>query len=221
MGENFDKVMDNYFEDFKERMNNRFTIPPKLVEDYKDDVCFMVDCDKVYIQAVIPRVAWVKPLPYEINIDEARDIIEALVNEPANPNIPPFGTYDEAKKRIELSIKIPQAISRGKKRAAKLRTAEGPLMITEGKGEDVDSEDSAESEKEVEPAMKKGKVIITKPQKNPTAVFTRRTRKGVSQGEPVLVRSAPTFEDRLKQLREGSGICNFKALKYETRTPEE
>ena len=47
MAENFDKVMDNYFEDFKERMNNRFRIPPKLVEDYKDDICFMVDCDKV------------------------------------------------------------------------------------------------------------------------------------------------------------------------------
>ena len=64
-------------------------------------------------------------------------------------------------------------------------------------------------------------MIITKPQKNPTAVFTRRIRKGVSKGEPVLVRSTPTFEDILKQLREGSGLCNFKALKYETRTPEE
>ena len=69
------------------------------MEDYKDDICFMVDCDRVYIQVVIPRVAWVKPLPYEINIDEARDIILALVNELAIPNILAFGTYDEAKKR--------------------------------------------------------------------------------------------------------------------------
>ena len=223
MGVNFDKVMDNYFEDFKERMNNRFRIPPKLVEDYKDDVCFMVDCDKVYIQAVIPRVAWVKPLPYEINIDEARDIIEALVNEPAIPNIPPFGIYEEAKKRIELSIKIPQAISRGKKRAAKLRTAKGPLMLTEGKGEDEEgeSDEEEESEKEEEPLRKKGKVIITKPQKQPTTVFTCKTRKGKSESEPVFVRFAPTFEDIMKQLKEGAGICNFKALKYETRTPDE
>ena len=60
MGENFERVMDNYFEVFKEKMNNRFKIPPKLVDDYKDDVCFMVDCDRVYIRAVRPRVAWVK-----------------------------------------------------------------------------------------------------------------------------------------------------------------
>ena len=115
MGENFERVMDNYCEVFKEKMNNRFQIPLKLVEDYKKDVCFMVDYDRVYIQAVRPRVAWVKPLPYEVNIDETKDIIEALVNEPIDPKLPVFGTYDEAKSRIELSIKIPQDLNRVKK----------------------------------------------------------------------------------------------------------
>ena len=90
----------------------------------------MVDCDKVYIQAVRPQVAWVKPLPYEVNIDETRDIIEALVNEPVDPKQPVFGTYDEAKARIELQIKIPQVISKGKRRIAKLKREVGPLMIT-------------------------------------------------------------------------------------------
>ena len=158
--------MDNYFEVFKEKMNKKFRIPPKLIEDYKDDICFMVDCERVYIQAVILRIAWVKPLPYEINIDEARDIIEALVNELANPNLPTFGTYDEAKKRIELSIKIPQAISRGKKRVEKFKSTEGTLILTKGKGEDEEEEEfddeKDESENE-EPPKKKGKVIITKP----------------------------------------------------------
>ena len=50
MGENFVNIMDNYFNSFKEKMNKRFKIPKKLVEDYKDDVFFMVDCDKVYIK---------------------------------------------------------------------------------------------------------------------------------------------------------------------------
>ena len=31
MGENFERVMDNYFEVFKEKMNNRFKIPPSLL----------------------------------------------------------------------------------------------------------------------------------------------------------------------------------------------
>ena len=88
MGENFVSIMDNYFEVLKEKMNNRFRIPKKLVEHYKNDVFFMVDSDKVCTQAVRPRVLWVKPLPYEVNIDETKDIIEALVNELVDPKAP-------------------------------------------------------------------------------------------------------------------------------------
>ena len=62
--------MDNYFDAFKDKMNNKFRIPKKLVDDYKDDIYFMVDSDKVYIQVVRPRIVWVKPLGYEVNIDE-------------------------------------------------------------------------------------------------------------------------------------------------------
>ena len=87
MGENYNSVMDNYFDAFKEKMNNIFWIPKNLVEDYKDDVCFMVDSDKVYIQVVRPRIALVKPLGYEVNIDETKDIIETLLNELVDPKV--------------------------------------------------------------------------------------------------------------------------------------
>ena len=72
-----------------------------------------------------------------------------------------------------------------------------------------------------EPTRKKGKVFITKPQKQATALFTRKTRKGKNESESVFVRFAPTFEERMKQLKDGARIFNFKALKYETRTLDE
>ena len=105
MGENYNSIMEKYFDAFKEKMNNRFRIPKALVDDYQDDVCFMVNCDNVYIQAVKPRTVWVKPLGYEVSIDEIKDIIEDLANEPVNSKDAYFGTYDEAKARIELEIK--------------------------------------------------------------------------------------------------------------------
>ena len=37
MGENYTSIMDNYFDAFNKKINNRFQIPKKLVEDYKDD----------------------------------------------------------------------------------------------------------------------------------------------------------------------------------------
>ena len=139
MGEKYVSIMDNYFDVLKERMNNRFRIPRKLVEDYKDDVCFMVDSARVYIQAMKPRIVWVKPLPYEVNIDETKDIIEELINDPVDPKAKYFGTYDEEKARIELEIKLPQAINKGKKRIAKMKTST-PLLLTKGKGEDEEKQ---------------------------------------------------------------------------------
>ena len=92
MGENYASIMDNYFDAFKEKMNSEFKIPKKLVDDYKDDIFYMVNSDKVYIQVVRPRIVWVKPLGYEVNIDETKDIIEALINEPIDPKATYFGS---------------------------------------------------------------------------------------------------------------------------------
>ena len=220
MGENFESIMDSYFEEFRKKMNNRFRIPPKLVDDYKEEVCFMVDTDYVYIQAVRPRIAWVKPLPYEVNIDETQNIIEALINEPVDPKKPIFGNFEEAKARIELGIKLPQAINKGKRNLAKMKAASPTLMLTEGKGEDVEEEEEQEQEKEVEPVKKKGNVTITKPSKPPTKVFKRKYNK--KDGSEVVFSKPPlTLQERLKNLEEGAGLANIKALKYETRIDAE
>ncbi|GLJ51722.1 hypothetical protein SUGI_1099190 [Cryptomeria japonica] len=119
------------------------------------------------------------------------------------PNTPAFGTYDEAKARIELEIKLPKAITSTKRKVAK-----------------ETEETEEESEEEAETPKKKGKVVITKP-KLKTAVFTRRTRKGQKESEVVFRKPPPTFEEKLKQLEQGSGMSNFKALKYESRSDAE
>ena len=77
-------------------------------------------------------------------------------------------------KRPKLSLK---SSYKGKRKIAKMKTASGPLMLTEDKGGDKEEEEEEgeqESEKEVELAKKKGRVIITKPPKSSTAIFTRR-----------------------------------------------
>lgn len=188
--------MENYFDVFKEKINNRFGILKKFVEDYKDNLCFMVDSDKVYIQALRPRIVWVKPLGYEVDIDETKHIIEALLNEPIDPKASYFGNYDEAKAKIKLEIKPPRVINKGKRRIEKLKSSIPPLL-TEGKGEDVeDVEDEEECKKEEETLKKNGKVIITKPPKSSTVVFTRRySRKKVDKegGDIIFNKPLLTF----------------------------
>ena len=148
MDDNFVNIMDNYFDSFKEKMNNRFRILKKLVSDCKDDICSMVDYDKVYIQVVNPRVVWFKPLSYEVNINDTKDIMKELLNEPVDPKATYFGTYDEAKEIIELEIKLRQAIKRGKKRIEKLRQASSTLLLTKGKGDDVEEDDGKDEVEE-------------------------------------------------------------------------
>ena len=95
-------------------------------------------------------MAWVKPLPYEVNIDEARDFIVTLLKEPIDAEASYFGTYNEAKDRIEAGIKIPQILKRGKKRIEEMRkklgSTKSPLALTEGKGEDVEEEEKETEE---------------------------------------------------------------------------
>ena len=86
------------------------------MEDYEKNICFLVDYDKVYIQAIRSRVEWVKPLDYEVNLDDMKNIIEAPLNEPTNPKATYFRMYHEEKARIELEINLPQVVNKGGKR---------------------------------------------------------------------------------------------------------
>ena len=73
--------MTSYFEDFKKSMKQRLRIPISLVEKHINDICFLVDIDHTYIQAVVPRARWLSPLGYELNIDEASTTITTLLAE--------------------------------------------------------------------------------------------------------------------------------------------
>ena len=70
---------------------------------------------------------------------------------------------------------------------------------------------------------KKGKVTITKPPKPSIVVFTRRSKKKADKegGDIIFSQPPPKFKEKLKALRGGASMANFKALKYETRTKEE
>ena len=73
--------MTSYFEDFKKSMKQRLRILVSLVEKHVNDICFLVDIDFTYIQAAIPRVRWLRPLGYEINVDKTFAAITTLLAE--------------------------------------------------------------------------------------------------------------------------------------------
>ena len=78
LGENFDKAVNEYFEQFKSGIHQRYSIPSQLVEDYKDTICLLKDIDTCLIKVVELRTSWLEPTGYEIDIDWATQNIEAL-----------------------------------------------------------------------------------------------------------------------------------------------
>ena len=79
MGDNFDSILTSYFEEFKKVMKGRMRVPVSLVEKHVHDISFLVYVDYTYIQAIFPRVRWLRPLPYEIDIDVASAAITTLL----------------------------------------------------------------------------------------------------------------------------------------------
>ena len=75
MGDSFDDQMSVYFDDFKSVMKRRMIILVSLVEKHVNDICFFVDIDYTYIQVVLPRVRWLRPLGYELDVDQALAVL--------------------------------------------------------------------------------------------------------------------------------------------------
>ena len=110
--------MTAYFEDFKQSMKKRLRIPVSLVEKHYDDVCFLVDVDYTFVQATHPRVRWLRPLGYEINVDEASI---ALLAEEIDKDAKTFGNYEMAKSKITMELKTASVIKKKEKLLKQLK----------------------------------------------------------------------------------------------------
>ena len=175
--------MTSYFEDFKKSMKQRVRIPASLVEKHINDIYFLVDIDYTYIQETIPRVRWLRPLGYELDVDEASTVITILLAEEVDKIAKPFGTFDVVKSKIETQLKTASMIKKKDKLVRKLKKkfgesaeaigeeeeeeddedeedeGQGPLELTQGLEEDkVEEEEAEDAPTQAEP--KKRKTIV-------------------------------------------------------------
>ncbi len=101
-----------------------------------------MDTDHAYVQVEIPRFRWLKPLPYEINVNEASTAITTLLVEDIDKNAISFDNYEEAKLRIKIYLKT-TTILRNKNKLVEMlkeRFGEG------GEEEEDDDDDDGEEE---------------------------------------------------------------------------
>ena len=137
-------------------MKKRLRILVFLVEKHYNDICFLVDIDYTYIQAIVPKVRWLRSLGYEINIDEALASITALLADEIDKSAKKFGNYDVVKSKVEMELKTSSTLKKKDKIVMKVREkfregarnndeddeeeeevqGQEPLALTQGMGED-------------------------------------------------------------------------------------
>ena len=167
--------MTSYFEEFKKTMKGRMRIPVSLVEKHVQDIFFLVDVDYTYIQAAVPKVRWLRPLPYEIDIDDSSTTITTLLAKEHNKEATYFRTHDIVKSRENTDLKIALSMKKKDKIMKKLKSQlgikddegneeeaeeEGPLAITQGIGEDAEVAEHA-------PIKEKKRKTTTPPKPRP------------------------------------------------------
>ncbi|OYD06002.1 hypothetical protein CHM34_18660, partial [Paludifilum halophilum] len=121
MGDNFEAHMTSYFEDFKKSMKQRVRIPISLVERHINDICFLFNIDFTYIQAVVPRVRWLRPFGYELDVVEESVAITALLAEEIDKSTKPFGTYDVVKSKVVIELKTASIMKKKDKLVKKIK----------------------------------------------------------------------------------------------------
>ena len=121
MDDNFKAQMTRYFEDFKKSMKKRMRILVSLVEKHVNDIWFLVDINYTYIQATVPRVRWLRPLGYELDVDQASTTITTFLAEDIEKTAKPFGRYDVVKYKVEMDLKIASIMKKKDKLVTKIK----------------------------------------------------------------------------------------------------
>lgn len=231
LGDNFESIVTGYFDEFKKVMKKRVRIPISLVEKHEKNICFLVDIDYTYIQAIVPRVRWLKPLGYELYIDDANVAITAFLAEEVDKSAKPFGTYEQVRVKIIADKKMSSAMKKKDKLVKKIKDQfgigeeeieeeedeeeveeiQGPLALTQGLGEDVEEEvEETEKEKGTPEVTKKRKakappIETPKPKKagkpSPAKPNTRETTRTQKAKEQEKEKPAEVAEPKKKRQR--------------------
>lgn len=103
--ENFETILDGYFDEFKGKMKNEMRIPMLVVDHYYDHIFFMVDTNFTYAWVVRPRIAWLRPMQYEVNVDEISVTTTTLLAEEIDNNAKTLNTYETKNIKILMQTK--------------------------------------------------------------------------------------------------------------------
>ena len=101
---------------FQSKMKKRYRIPPSLVEKYKQDICSMVETDHTCMEALVPRIKFIKPMGYEMSAELIEGYAKIILQSKVDTSCARWGTYKEKIREV----KTKQAVQDSKKKVKKV-----------------------------------------------------------------------------------------------------
>lgn len=121
MGEDKEQNIHEYFKALKAKMKKRTRLSQKIVDKYKDNICFVIKKDEIWMEAVIPRTIWVTKMGYETDDHIIETYAKTLLEAPREPQEEVFGSAETIESQIQSHkrVKKVEAVVRRGSRQAK------------------------------------------------------------------------------------------------------
>lgn len=75
-------------------MNTRVKLSQAIINKYKDDICFIIKKDEIWMEAVILRTIWVTEMGYEIDDHRIETYAKTLLEALKEPREKVFGSTE-------------------------------------------------------------------------------------------------------------------------------
>lgn len=124
MGENKENNIHDFFQALKTKMKKRTRLSQKIVDKYKDDICFVIKKDEIWMEAVIPRTIWVIEMGYETDDHIVENYAKALLEAPNEPKEEVFGGAETIEKQIQSKKRVKKVeafVRKGSRQAKAIR----------------------------------------------------------------------------------------------------
>lgn len=87
-------------------MNKRIRLSQEIVNKYKDDICFVIKKDEIWMKVVIPRTIWVIEMGYETDDHIIETYAKALLEAPNKPKEEVFGSVETIESQIQSKKRV-------------------------------------------------------------------------------------------------------------------
>ena len=109
----FEAIKDDYIgrmmKKFQAKMKLQYSIPPCMVEKYKDEICFMVKINTTYMEAVEPRVKFIEPMSYEMLEGLIEGYEKIILKSKRDTKCPRWGAYEEKMREVHKGLYTKEA----------------------------------------------------------------------------------------------------------------